>query len=62
MVLGGVKMLEVVSMALAFAFIGFLLVLSYRIMEKERKTIKAYRKEFINALNNIANAIRGENN
>lgn len=55
-------MLEVISVALTFAFIGFLLVLSYRVMEKERKTVKAYRKEFINALNNIANAIRGENN
>lgn len=53
-------MVEVISTLLAFAFIGFLLVLSFRVMDKERKEVGKYRKEFIKALNNIATAIRGE--
>lgn len=52
-------MLEIIGAIIGFGFLLFLMVYSFRMMEKEKKEIAIYRENFVNALNNIANAIKG---
>lgn len=53
-------MVEVISTLISFVFIAFLLFISFKFFDKERKEQLKFRRDFINALNNIANVLRSE--
>ena len=47
-------MLEIIGAIIGFGFLLFLLVYSFRMMEKEKKEIREYRQELLNSISQIS--------